>query len=234
MILINGCVAGIGTGWSCTVPCYNPLDMIEAIKIWLENDGEVLVEDPDEEGSFVSMFPDFVPWYRGFTGDIEKDSDTRFVTYGSVEEIRKDTVEVKELPIGMWTSKFADLVTDLKADKKLKKVANYSTPEKVHFVLNENEGFECDLSTLKLHSYLYTSNIVTFNENNQLRKSNTVDDILDQFCRVRYSYYTKRKAHQVGALEAHLRYLGNKERFIREVISNELPFDESTRGGDHR
>ena len=26
MILVNGCTAGIGTGWSCNIPCYNPLD----------------------------------------------------------------------------------------------------------------------------------------------------------------------------------------------------------------
>ena len=223
MMLVNGCVAGIGTGWSCTVPCYNPLDMIAAIRIWLENDGEVLVEDPDDEEGVVSMFPEFVPWYRGFQGDIEKDSDTRFVTYGIVSETRKrGVIEVSELPIGMWTSKFADFVTDLKVEKKLKKVSNYSTPKTVQFFLEETDDFHCDLETLKLHSYLYTSNMVTFDEKNRLRKDKTVDEVLDNFCKVRFEYYTKRKRYRVGALEAELRYLGNKERFIREVIAEEL------------
>ena len=38
MILVNGCTAGIGTGWSCSIPCYNPLDIIDCIKSWLKNE----------------------------------------------------------------------------------------------------------------------------------------------------------------------------------------------------
>ena len=64
--------------------------------------------------------------------------------------------------------------------------------------------------------------MVTFDEKNRLRKHKTVDEVLDSFCKVRFEYYTKRKRYQVGALEAELRYLGNKERFIREVIAEEL------------
>lgn len=222
MILINGCTAGIGTGWSCKVPCYNPLDMIEAIKIWLNNDGEVLVKDPDEPNSTVSMFPQYTPWYRGFKGDIEKSTDNRFVTYGIVSDGKRGTVEVSELPIGMWTSKFADFCDDLKSDKKLKKVSNYSSPKDVQFVLVEEDGFHCDLDTMKLHSYLYTSNMVMFNEKEQLKKYDIIDEILDNFCEIRFEYYIKRKRYQIETLEAELRFLGNKERFVREVINEEL------------
>ena len=222
MILINGCAAGIGTGWSCNVPCFNPLDMIKAIKVWIENDGEVLIEHPENPEETISMFSNFVPWYRGFKGDIEKSTDSRFITYGVVEEGNKDEIHIKELPIGLWTSKFADFCDDLKSDKKLKSVNNYSSPKDVHFVVKEGEDFRCDLNTMKLHSYIYTSNMVTFNEKEQLRKYDTVDQILDNFCRVRYDYYVKRKRHQINALEVELRFLGNKERFVSEVISGEL------------
>ena len=221
MILINGTI-GIGTGWSSNIPCFNPLDMVEGVRIWLENDGEVLIEDPDDPLSSISLFPEFTPWYRGFNGDIEKSTSTRFITYGIVEESKRGTVDVRELPIGMWTSKFSDFCDDLKSDKKLKKVSNYSTPTEVHFTLTEGDDFRCDLESLKLHSYLYTSNMVTFNEKNQLRKLDTVDQILEQFCRVRFDYYVKRKRHQLNTLEAEVRFLGNKERFVKEVINEEL------------
>jgi DNA topoisomerase-2 len=69
MILVNGCSAGIGTGWSCNIPCYNPVDLIESIKIWIENDGEVILEDPDN-GEISSLLPDIKPWYRDFKGEI--------------------------------------------------------------------------------------------------------------------------------------------------------------------
>ena len=33
MILVNGCNCGIGTGWSCNIPCYNPKDLTY-FKLW--------------------------------------------------------------------------------------------------------------------------------------------------------------------------------------------------------
>jgi DNA topoisomerase-2 len=222
MMLINGCSAGIGTGFSCKVPCYNPLDMVEAIKIWLENDGEVLVSDPDNSTNIVSMFPEFTPWYRGFIGEIEKNAENRFISYGIIEEGKKGTVEIKELPVSMWTSNFAEFCEDLKADKKLKSVSNYSSTKNIHFVLTEGDDFRCDLDSLKLHSYLYTSNMVMFNEKLQIKKHDTVDSILDNFCRVRFEFYEKRKRHQLDALEKEIRYLGNKERFVSEVVNKTI------------
>lgn len=60
MILINGS-QGIGTGWSTTVPNFNPLTIISNIKRMLN--GEQL--EP------------MVPWYRGFTGEMEKIDEKR-------------------------------------------------------------------------------------------------------------------------------------------------------------
>jgi DNA topoisomerase-2 len=64
--------------------------------------------------------------------------------------------------------------------------------------------------------------MVMFNEKDQLRKYDTVDSIVNNFCRVRFDYYVKRKQHQLQALEAEMRYLGNKERFVQEVIAEEI------------
>jgi DNA topoisomerase-2 len=171
------------------------------------------------------MFPEFTPWYRGFIGEIEKNGENRFVSYGIVEEGKKGTIEVKELPVSMATEKFAEFCEDLKADKKIKSVSNYSSTKNVHFVITEDkDNFQCDLDTLKLHSYLYTSNMVMFNEKIQIKKHDTVDSILDTFCAVRFGYYEKRKRHQLDALEKEIRYLGNKERFVSEVVSKTISF----------
>ena len=191
----------------------------------MENDGEVLIQDPDDPTNIVSMFPEFTPWYRGFIGEIEKNGENRFVSYGIVEEGKKGTIEVKELPVSMATEKFAEFCEDLKADKKIKSVSNYSSTKNVHFVITEDkDNFQCDLDTLKLHSYLYTSNMVMFNEKIQIKKHDTVDSILDTFCAVRFGYYEKRKRHQLDALEKEIRYLGNKERFVSEVVSKTISF----------
>ena len=222
MILVNGCTAGIGTGWSCNVPCYNPKDLIECIKVWIENDGEVLLEDPDN-GSIVSMFSPITPWYRGFKGVIKADGANRFVTEGVITQGKKDTKEVTELPIGLWTNKFKEFCEDLVCDKKVKSMKNYSSTRDVSFILSEtSDGFSCNIENLKLQTYVYTSNMVLFTEKNQLRKYDNVDQIIDNFCRVRLDYYVKRKKYQVNNLENEIRHLGNKERFIQEVIDKEI------------
>ena len=88
----------------------------------------------------------FTPWYRGFKNNvnIKENSDNRFITRGIHKEIKKDTFEITELPIGMWTSKFADFIDDLKSDRKLKKVSNYSTPNNVKFIVTESDSFNCN------------------------------------------------------------------------------------------
>ena len=222
MILVNGCTAGIGTGWSCNIPCYNPMDLLKAIRIWIANDGEILLEDPDTE-EIISILPEMFPWYRGFKGEITSDGDNRFITHGVLREEKRGIKEVTELPVGMWTNRFKEFCEDLVSDKKLKTVKNYSTTRDVNFVLSETaDGLSCNLANLKLHTYLYTSNMVLFNEKKHLKKYDTVDEIIDNFCRVRLEYYEKRKAYQIDALEKDLCFLGNKQRFVQEIIDEEL------------
>ena len=93
MILVNGCTAGIGTGWSSQIPCYNPLDLIKWIVNWIN-------KEPKED--------DLIPWYRGFNGTIEKTVKNKYITKGFFE---KKTVRgvnklvVKELPVYLWIDK---------------------------------------------------------------------------------------------------------------------------------
>jgi DNA topoisomerase-2 len=230
MILVNGCT-GIGTGWSCNVPCFNPLDLIESIKVWLENDGEIMTFD--EDGSILtSLLPEIMPWYRGFEGTIKKHADNnRFITEGIIETMaenskkkknKENKVVVKELPIGLWTDKFKDMCEDLLADKKIKSLSNYSTQKKVNFIVTEaDDGINLNLNTLKLHSTLSTSNMVLFNEKNQLKKY-TLDEIINDFCVLRYQLYVKRKEKILEVLGANFKHISNKVRFIMEIIEEKF------------
>ena len=227
MILVNGCTAGIGTGWSCTIPCFNPLDIIASIRVWLDNDGEVMLKEP-ETGEICCLLPELVPWYRAFKGEITASGDSRFKTEGILTRgSKRNTAEITELPIGMWTNKFKESCEDLVMKKNLKSIKNYSSTQDVHFILTESpDGIKCNKDNMKLHTYLYTSNMVLFNEKDQLKKFETPQEIIDNFCVVRLEYYIKRKKHQIKALEQRLRVLGNKERFITEVIKKTIPVME--------
>lgn len=215
MILINGCSAGIGTGWSCNVPCYNPLEVIKAIETWLENDGDVLNKDDNIE---ISVLPQLTPWYRGFKGKIEKAGEKKFITYGVVEG-----TTVSELPVGMWTDDFKESLNTMKEEKHIKDYKNHSTANLPNFsIIESSDGITCSINSLKLSTNLHTSNIVLFDENGKIKKYESLDEIIDGFSKVRYKYYKLRKESILRDLELEAKILKNKHRFLEEVIEEKI------------
>ena len=93
IILING-TTGIGTGWSSSIPQFNPADIVSNIRNLM--DGKEI--EPMN------------PWYRGFTGSIRKVLPNKWITKGKYKIIDNSTLEISELPIGFWTSDFKELL----------------------------------------------------------------------------------------------------------------------------
>ena len=209
MILVNGCLAGIGTGWSCSIPCYNPIDLIQCIRVWLDSQDEV-------------EFPDIKPWYKGFRGEIREEGENKYSSYGCIKSDSKKTV-VDELPIGMSTDKFKEYVEELLEEKQIKSYKNYSTSDSVNFhIVEHKDGIKCNLLNLHLKTTLSTTNMVLFSADNKIKKYDSVYEIIDEFCTIRYKYYTKRKKYILQHLEKELKYLKNKLRFIEEVMDEKL------------
>lgn len=229
LILANGCSVGIGTGWSSNIPCFNPLDLIASVKVWLENDGEV--EDLDGNPT---LLPDIIPWYRGFTGNIKLEKAGIYITSGIINTGKKDNIKIiTELPIGTWTSKFKDSLDNWRADGTIKSYKNYSTPTRVHFEITESrDGANCNLVNMNLTSKVRLTNMVLFNEKNQLIKYETVQHIIDNFCRVRYDLYIRRKKQMLDVMESKIMFISNKVRFIEEVISKEFQLFEDYKTKD--
>lgn len=99
MVLVNG-ANGIGTGFSCTIPCFSPLQLVDYLQSKLRGDN-----------AYESI--DFVPYYEGFKGTITKLGEGKFLTKGLYEVIGEDTIQVNELPVGFWTDNFKKLLDEL-------------------------------------------------------------------------------------------------------------------------
>jgi len=93
IILINGTI-GIGTGWSSSIPQFNPVDIINNIRL--------LMDGKEVES--------MTPWYRGFLGSIRKVLPNKWISKGRYKIIDNSTIEIYELPIGYWTSDFKELL----------------------------------------------------------------------------------------------------------------------------
>jgi DNA topoisomerase-2 len=59
---------------------------------------------------------------------------------------------------------------------------------------------------------------VMFDENFKIKKFNSVESIIESFCKVRMEYYVHRKQKLLDDLHKKITIMTNKKRFIEEVI----------------
>jgi len=102
IVLINGC-NGIATGWSTTVPCYNPIDILTMME-------KKLTGNP---------YPEITPWYNGFTGTITKVNDHQYMSKGKYVKVSANTIRITELPIGTWTERYIKFLESLLPESAL-------------------------------------------------------------------------------------------------------------------
>jgi DNA topoisomerase-2 len=216
MVLINGSI-GIGSGWSSNVPLYNPKDVLTCVRLWLQQECYSKLVEP--------QFPDIHPWYRGFNGTIEKvEKDKhRYITKGVISRGKNDVVTVSVIPVNMSIDSFKSSLDDLLEAKKIKSYKNFSTDNVPHFEIKENSAeMELTIESLKLTSTISTSNMVLFNTSQKLKKYDSVNEIMNEFCHFRYGFYVKRKAYLIKTIENELLILKNKFRFLTEVMNEKL------------
>jgi len=109
MILVNGC-KGIGTGYSTHIPSFNPLDLVNWIKVWLKNGDD---------------YPTLIPWYMGFKGTtvVDVQNPNKYTHHGIVNQIEDDYYEITELPVREWTDSYQLILNSLKTGISVNKNA---------------------------------------------------------------------------------------------------------------
>jgi len=213
MILVNGCLAGIGTGWSCSVPCYSVLEIIDIIEQWLDG----------IQWEHNQVLQQILPYYHGFRGRIEKISDTKFQSFGILEKCpkRSQTWKITELPLWCWTNKYKEELETLLEQKKIVAFRNYSTSDEILFEIDTT--IPPTLESLKLVNTFSISNIVLFvDENTKLKKMDSIQEILERFCHVRLQLYQTRKDKLLQKYKMELILQEAQFRFLQEIHNGTL------------
>ena len=204
LILVNGSV-GIGTGWSCFIPQYNPLELVDYLLNYLD------------EKKMDKLNLD--PFYKNFKGKIQPadDEKLKYTTYGKMKRVDERTIQVTELPVGVWTDNFKEHCYSLIEKGIMSKLVNESTINEVNFTLMDLQ----DTTAIKLTSTLHTTNMVVFNHQNVITKYQTIHDILEEYLKTRLHFYKVRKEHAMTKLQDNIILNENKLKFIHKVVENE-------------
>ena len=218
MVLINGMV-GIGTGFSTNIPQFNPKECCDNIKRKINGE------------PYLSM----MPYYKGFKGRISKETTkgiTKFITRGKYT-IKDEYVTITELPIGKWTNDFKEYIENILQldDPWILDYENHSTDKTVKFVLKLSDEtlFDNQYKTnniieekLKLTSNKNISNLHLYSKDGNIKKYETIYQILDDHYYVRLNMYQARKDYQLDKLDNEIRHYEAKMRFIEYVIEEKV------------
>ncbi|KAG8998298.1 DNA topoisomerase 2 [Tulasnella sp. 427] len=216
MVLVNGS-EGIGTGYSTSIPNFNPHDIVANLRRMLRNE------------PIVPM----TPWYRGFKGAIEKTDEGKYSVNGIINKIDSSTVEITELPVGSWTQAYKEQLEKWVAGVDnnpayVKDYKEYHTNTSVHFVITmtkegmtkaEQEGL---MKFFKLTTSLSTNNMMAFDSNLKLRKYSSPEEILEDFFPLRLQFYQKRKEYLCNQLRDQWDKLTNQARFVQMIIEKKF------------
>ena len=207
-LLVNGSV-GIGTGFSTSIPSYNPKDIVDNVKR--------LIAGKD----MMSMSP----WYRDFTGSIVDNGQGAFTCKGVVEVKGKAAI-VSELPVGMWTSDYKEYLESLVEKKAIVDFREKHSEKNVLFEIDFS-GIP-DMKLLKLESTIRTSNMHAFDPKGNIKKYNDPLEIIQEWFEVRKEFYANRKAYLLKDLKHQANIAQNKYRFITMIVNDELVLSKKT------
>jgi DNA topoisomerase-2 len=226
MVLVNG-TKGIGTGFSTDIMCHNPLQIIDHIV-------NMLLQKPEAEWGPIE------PYYRGFKGTITPlAAPGKFLIRGiHTVDAAKKQVRVTELPVGHWTEDFKKHLESLIETGAIKDYVDMSTDTVVDFTVTfpatadlTSPAFAAIVDhgcctavekLLKLYTTESTSNMHLFDSQDQLKKYGNVRDIVRDYYATRLKLYNERKTHQLAAMAAELLILGNKARYIQELLDGSI------------
>jgi DNA topoisomerase II len=240
MVLVNGAL-GIGTGYSTTIPSYNPEHIIENLKRLMKGEEPVKMR----------------PWYKGYQGDIIVEGPTSFSSHGVYLVKDSNTVEIQEIPITSGsqtmslfhykeyiesiisgkinqtadgvekkiphplTNKLIDAKYDL-TNNTIKVLLKFA-PNTLRELLQDKPEFE---KQLKLVSTINTSNMHLMDPLGKIKKYETPEEILKEYYGLRIVFYEERRKNLIVDYEYTFNICSAKAQFIKDIHAGKIKLND--------
>ena len=230
MLLVNGCRAGIGTGYSSFVPCYDVREVIKGVRERLKPTSDY---EDWADGYWKIEHRRWTPSYRGFKGTISVSEDgKKATTRGVISQIKgKPThYRITEVPIkGCFQglqNRLSELAEGKRGEEIVRDYKSWSTATDANFEVEFRKGavanIEDVVKILKLEDDLSLTNMHAFSHKGRITKYSGPDDVIDAFMPVRFELYHKRKNYLIQILSEQARWLREQVKFIRAVCDGSL------------
>jgi len=204
-VLVNG-TEGIGTGFSCYVPPFNPKDICENIE-------RAISKQPLKE---------MKPWFNNFKGKVFKNTDGFWVTEGLWSSTSTgNNIKITELPPSRWTQDYKEYLDSLVDKKVIASFVNNSTTEDVDFTITGYTGKDI-IKDFKLQKSFHVSNMHLFHPTKGIKKYASPEEILTDFMEIRMDTYKRRKEHMLYVIKEKTKKLENMSRFVDAVINEKI------------
>lgn len=210
-VLLNGS-SGIAVGFASNILNRNPITLIDACLNVLSG----------------KRFREPIPWYKEFTGNVVKDTESRaWIFSGKYTVKNTTTVEVSELPPSMTYEKYDTYLAGREAARAITSYSNKgkgSINYEIKFTRSELARL---ISSDRLERFLkmderQTENLTVLDENKNLKIFKSASEVIKYFVDFRLKYYDKRKAYLITQTERELLILTNRARFIKAIIDKKL------------
>jgi DNA topoisomerase II len=227
--LING-VSGIGTGYSTLMPPFNPLEQFENIRNYLKG----------------KPFNKMMPYLIDYKGIIKRTGDNSYLSLGKYKIETNNTLLITELPYSIRPSrntvpfKYEEYLKTLVADNPSKpdkgqildELFSDCNSNRVHFKLKFLDNHLSEMFKSKsivkkmgLETQFTVSNITFFDENYKIKKYESPEHLLEEFCDYRLQIYKQRFDYYLEQLKYELIKLKAQATFVKAKIDKKITIE---------
>lgn len=217
LVFLNGSLGAISSGFAQNIHPRNPFEVIDYIKKRLNG-----VENPKMK---------LLPWYRGFKGTIYYNEETQQnEIVGCIERNNTTNYTITELPIGTEYQKYIEFLDKLCDNGTIVDYEDKCDPktDEILFEIKTTRAFTKsheDIASLNKAFHLIKTlpeNLNCIDETGRVHEYKSVKEILDDFIKLRLSFYDKRKAHLLKTLRSDLEILVAKYLFCKGIIEKTI------------
>lgn len=216
VMFLNG-TNGMSTGFSNEIQPRNPHDVIEYIKKKLNG-----IDKPRMQ---------LLPWFRNHTGKVAyNDELKRNESFGVIVKNNMTSYTVTELPIGIMYEKYVEFLDKLCDNGVIQDFNDKCDPktDKILFEIRTTREFtRKHEDERKLYEVLHLvkslpETLCCIDEENRVKEFSSIQEILDEFIKIRLSFYKKRKDWMLESMKNDLIKLASKYYFVYGIVNGTI------------